>query len=114
MHNPVGKGVETFLDQDALQAVPAQISPDAQRSLTPRRVVGDEVLGIAPVIEQFFGAQRVEQRRHHRCIVTLLEQFTAQILGCMVAPRERVESRRPCRAGVEWLYPGAAQGVTPL
>jgi len=77
MHNPVGKGVETLLDQSALQAVAAQIGAYTERSLSPGRMISHEILGVAPVIEQFLGAQRIEQRRDDRRIVTFLEQFTA-------------------------------------
>jgi hypothetical protein len=77
VHNPLGKGVETFLDQGPLQAVAAQIGSYAERSLSPRRMISHEILGVAPVIEQFFGAQRIEQRRNDYRIVTFLEQFTA-------------------------------------
>ncbi len=114
MHNPLGIGVQAFLDQRPLHAVPAQIRSHAKRPLTPRRMIGHEVLDVPPVIEQFFGAQRIQQRRHDRCIVTLLEQFSAQILGCVVAARQRVERRHAGRAGIEWLDRPATQGVTPL
>ena len=77
MHNPVGKGVETFLDQPPRKAQPAQIGADADRSLASGRVVGHEILRVAPVIEQFFAAQRLEQRRDDCCIVTFIEEFTA-------------------------------------
>jgi len=77
MHNPVGKGIETFLDQGALQAVAAQIGAYAQRPLSPGSMIGHEILGVAPVIQQFFGAQRFEQRGNDHRIVTFLEQFTA-------------------------------------
>ena len=77
LRNPVGKGVETFLDKNSLQAVPAQLGTHAQRSLTPRGMIGHEVLRVTPVIEQFFALQRVEQRCDDRRIVALLEQFTA-------------------------------------
>jgi hypothetical protein len=76
MHNPVGKGVETLLDQRPHQAVAAQIGTYADRSLTPRGVIGHEVLRVPPIVEQFFGAQRIEQRRNDHCIVTLLDEFT--------------------------------------
>ena len=77
MHNPVRKGVETLLDQRPFQAVAAQIGTYAERPLTSRGMVGHEIRRIAPIVEQFFGAQRIEQRRNDHCIVTLLEQFTA-------------------------------------
>ena len=77
VHNPLGKGVETFLDQRPLQAVAAQFGSYAERSLSPRRMISHEILGVAPVIEQSFGAQRIEQRRNDYRIVTFLEQFTA-------------------------------------
>jgi hypothetical protein len=77
LHNPVGKGVETLLDQSPLQAVPSQIGAYPQRPLAPRRMISHEVFRVAPVIEQFFGAQRIEQRCNDRYIVTLLEQLTA-------------------------------------
>jgi len=73
MHHPVGKGVQTLLDRSPLQAVPAQFGAHAQRPLAARRVIGHEILGVAPIIEQFFRAQRIEQRRDDRYIVTLLE-----------------------------------------
>jgi len=77
MHNPVRKGVEALLDQRALQTVAAQFGAYAQQPLAPRGMIGHEVLREAPIVEQFFGAQRLEQRRNHHRIVTFLEQFTA-------------------------------------
>ena len=85
MHNPVRKGVETLLDQNPFQTVPAQLGANPQRSLTPCGMIGDKIFRIAPVIEQFFGAQRIEQRRDDRSIVTFLEQLTVQIRRRMVA-----------------------------
>jgi hypothetical protein len=114
LQNPLGKGVETLLDQCPLQAVPAQIGAYPERSLAPRRMISHEVFRVAPIIEQFFRAQRIEQRCNDRYIVTLLEQLTAQILGCVVAASERVERRRPSRARVEGFDLLATQGVTPL
>jgi hypothetical protein len=35
-------------------------------------MISHEILGVAPVIEQFFGAQRIEQRRNDHRIVTFL------------------------------------------
>jgi hypothetical protein len=77
LHNPVGKGVETLLDQNPRKAQPAQIGADTDRSLAAGRVVGHEILRVAPVIEQFFAAQRLEQRHDDCCIVTFIEEFTA-------------------------------------
>jgi hypothetical protein len=77
LHNPVGKGVETLLDQNPCKAQPAQIGADTDRPLAAGRVVGHEILRVAPVIEQFFAAQRLEQRRDDCCIVTFIEEFTA-------------------------------------
>jgi len=65
LRNPVGKGIEAFLDQSRFQTVAPQLRTHPQRPLTPLGVVGDEILGVAPVVEQFLGAQRVEQRRNH-------------------------------------------------
>jgi len=114
LHNPVGKAVETFLDQGSLQAVPAQFGPHPDRSMAPSRMIGHEILGVAPVIEQFLGTQGLEQRCDDRRIVTLLEQLTAQIPGSVVAAGERIESRRACRPRIERLYLAADQGATPL
>ena len=77
MHNPVGKGVEALPDQISLQAVPAQISAHAQGALAPRGVIGHEILQVAPIIEEFLGTQRFEQRRNDRPIVPLIEELTA-------------------------------------
>jgi hypothetical protein len=40
-------------------------------------MIGHEVLRVALVIEQFFGAQRFDQRRDDRRIVPLIEELTA-------------------------------------
>ena len=77
VHNPVGKGVEALPYQISLQAVPAQIGAHAQGPLAPRRMIGHEVLSVAPIIEQFLGTQRFEQRRDDRRIVPLIEELTA-------------------------------------
>ena len=77
MHKPVRKGVEVLLDQRPFQAVAAQIGTYAERPMTSRGMVGHEIRRIAPIVEQFFGTQRIEQRRHDHRIVTFLEQFTA-------------------------------------
>ena len=77
MHDPVGKGVEALLDRNSLQTQPAQIGAHTERPLSPRGMMGHEVLRVASIVEQFFGAQRIQQRRNDRYIVTLLEQLTA-------------------------------------
>ena len=77
MHNPVRKGVEALPDQIPFQPVPAQIGAHAQGPLAPRRMIGHEVLSVAPIIEQFLAAQRFEQRRNDYRIVPLIEQLTA-------------------------------------
>ena len=77
MQNPVGEGVEALPDQISLQAVPAQIGAHAQGPLAPRGVIGHEILKVAPIIEQFLGTQRFEQRRNDRRIVPLIEELTA-------------------------------------
>jgi hypothetical protein len=77
VRNPVGKGVEALPDQIALQAVPAQIGTQAQGPLAPRGVISHEILQVAPIIEQFLGTQRFEQRRNDHRIVPLIEELTA-------------------------------------
>jgi hypothetical protein len=114
MPNPVGNGVEAFLDLGPLQPVAAQVGADAERPVTPRRMIRHEILGEAPVIEQFFRAQSIEQRRNDYRIVTFLEQFTAQIVGRVVATSEGIERRDAGRPCIERLDLLAAQGVTPL
>src|SRR5580692_7698453 len=114
MYKPVGVGGDIFLDILPLQAVPAQIRAHAKRSLTPGSMKTDKIFHITPIVEQFLGAQRIEQERDDPGIVTLLVKFSAQILGCVVAPRQRVERENPCRASILGLYAPASQGVTPL
>ena len=114
LHNPVGKLAETVLDQGAVQSTPAQVGAHAQRPLTPRGMKSHEVLRVSPIVEQFFRAQRFEQRRNDHCIVTLLEQLTAQILGCVVSPGKRVERCRSGSTRIERFDLLPAQGVTPL
>ena len=94
--------------------MPAQLGAHAHRSLSSRRVKGHEVLRVAPIIEQFFSAQRIEQRRHDRYIVTVLEQLKAQFRGRVVTLGERVERGRSDRARIEGVDVPATQGVTPL
>jgi hypothetical protein len=77
VHDPVGKGVETLPDQISLQAMPAQIGAHTQGPLAPRGVIGHEILQVAPIIEEFLGTQRFEQRRNDRPIVPLIEELTA-------------------------------------
>ena len=77
LHNPVRKGVETFLHQNSVQSVPAQLGAHPHWPLAPRGMIGDEILREAPIIEQFFAAQGLEQGRNDPCIVTFLKQFTA-------------------------------------
>ena len=57
---PVRKGREALLGKFPLQSVPAQFRPDAQRPLSPGGMIGYEILGVAPVIEQFFGAEGLD------------------------------------------------------
>jgi hypothetical protein len=75
--NPVGIGVEALPDQISLQTVPAQLGAHAQGALAPRGVVGYEILQVAPIVEQFLGTQRFEQRRNDQRIVPLIEELTA-------------------------------------
>jgi hypothetical protein len=74
----------------------------------------DKIFHITPIVEQFLGAQGIEQERDDRSIVTLLVKLSAQILGCIVAPRQGVERENPRRASILGLYAPASQGVTPL
>ena len=92
---PVGVGREIVLDGGPLQAVPAQFRSHAKRPLASGGMIGDEILHVAPIVEQLFGAQRIEQERHDAGIESLLQEFKAQILRCVVAPRQRVERESP-------------------
>ena len=77
LHNPVRICVETFLDQSPCKAVPAQLGAYADGALAPGGVIGHEILSVAPIIKQFFGTQRLDQRCDDHRIVTLLEQLAA-------------------------------------
>jgi hypothetical protein len=57
--------------------MPAQLGADAQGPLAARSMIGHEILRVALVIEQFFRAQRLEQRRDDRRIVPFIEELTA-------------------------------------
>ena len=94
--------------------MPAQIRSHAKRTLAPGSMQGHEIFHITPIVEQFLGAQTIEQRRNDRCIVALLDQFEPQVLGCIIAPRQRVERENPRRAGVQGQEWPSNQGVTPL
>ena len=72
MRKPVGVGGNTFLDVLPLQAVPAQFRSHAKRSLAPGSMKTDKIFHIAPIVEQFLGAQGIEQERDDHSIVTLL------------------------------------------
>ena len=72
MQEPVGVGSEIFLHGRSLQAVPAQFRSYAKRPLASRGVIGEEIFHITPIVEQFLGAQGIEQERDDHSIVTLL------------------------------------------
>jgi hypothetical protein len=114
MREPVRVGSKIFLDSSSPQAVPAQFRTHAKRPLASGSMIDDEIFHITPIVEQFFGAQRIEQKRHDSSIVTFLEQFKAQIFRCVVAPRQRIEGEDPGCARVLGLGRTANQGVTPL
>ena len=114
MRRPVGVGGDIFLDILPLQPVPAQFRAHAKRSLAPGSMKTDKIFHITPIVEQFLGAQGIEQERDDRSIVTLLVKLSAQILGCVVAPRQGIERENPRRASILGLYAPASQGVTPL
>jgi hypothetical protein len=52
--------------------VPAQFRSHAKRSLAPGSMKTDKIFHIAPIVEQFLGAQGIEQERDDCGIVTLL------------------------------------------
>jgi len=114
VQDPVRKGAETLLDLGSLQSVPAQFGAHAPRSLAAPGMKGYEAFRVTPIVEESFGAQRVEQHRHDRCIVTLLEQFTSQFSRRVVTAGERVERRRSGRARIERFDLLATQVATPL
>jgi len=74
----------------------------------------NEVLHVAAIIDEFFGQEARDHGVGHWWIVTLLEQFAAQILRCVVAPRQCIQRRHAGGARVERIYPRAGQGITPL
>ena len=87
MRKPIGVSGDIVLDILSLQAVPAQFRSHAKRSLAPGSMKTDEIFHITPIVEQFLGAQGVQEERDDHGIVTLLVKLSAQILGCVVAPR---------------------------
>src|SRR5271154_3542144 len=76
-------------------------------------MIGQEVLQVAAIIDQFlFGKpldQLVDDGRH----ITLVEQLAAQAPRRVVAPRQCIERRESSRARIVWIYLAAAQ-ITPL
>ena len=73
-------------------------------ALAPAGVIGHEVLEIAAIVEQFLGAQPIYELVDHRGVVSLAEQLAAQLFRGVIAPREGIERRGACRAGVERIY----------
>jgi hypothetical protein len=77
VQHPVRISRQAFLDQLPLQALLPQTHSHAHGTLASRRMIRHEVLHIPPVIDEFFGAQRLDQRRDNAAIVTFFEQFSA-------------------------------------
>ena len=77
MQHPVGVSRQTFLDQAAFQALLSQVQTHTRRALASCRVIGHEVLHVPLVIDKFFGAKRLDQRRDNVAIVTFFQQFSA-------------------------------------
>jgi len=72
------------------------------------RVVGDEILEVAPVVEQSLRAQLLDQLVDQSCVEPLVPQLAAQLAGGVVAPRQGIERRNACRPRIERLYRAAA------
>jgi hypothetical protein len=77
VQHPIRVARQAFLDQIPLQALLPQAQSHTHRALASCSVIGHEVLHIPPVIDKFFGAQGIDQRRNNDAIVTFFEQFSA-------------------------------------
>jgi len=109
LRHPVRIGIDACLGLRIQHAPLAQFGAHPIGPVAARRLVGNKILQIAAVVDQFLRAQPLDQRSDHSQIVTLVEQLTAQLVGCMVAPRQRIERRDPGCARIERLYLAAAQ-----
>ena len=95
VREPVRISAEALLDQGGLNTLALKLDTHAQRPLTPSCVIADEILGEPAIIEQLFAAQLFDQRLNEDAIEAFLQQFTAQFLGRIAAPRQRVERNDP-------------------
>src|ERR1700674_3426072 len=85
--DPVAIGRQSLLDDLTLQADFPQVRAHPPRPLAPCRATADEAFDVAAVVDEPFAAQPLDHASHDGWIVTLIEQFAAQILGGVIAAR---------------------------
>lgn len=112
--DPVGIPTQCVLHHYAVNSELLQVRAHPDGSVTPCRMVGDEVFHVATIVNQLFGAERLDDLPDHRRIVTLIDQFAAQIRGTAVATRQCVERRHSDGPRIERLYARVPPGVTLL
>ncbi len=99
--DPVGIRFDGVFDQGTLHPHFTQVRSHPQRSLAPPGMVGHEVLDVAAVIDELLGAQPLDHFPDDGVIVTLIDEFAAQILGRTIAARQGIERRHPGGTRIE-------------
>jgi hypothetical protein len=112
--NPIRVRPDAILHHVIRKTQSSKVGAYSQGPLAPRCTKTDEVLHVTAIVEEFFGTQPLDDLADDRRTVALLEQFPAQIIGCVIAPGQAIERRYSGGTRIERVYFWARQGFTPL
>ena len=114
MGDPIAVRPDAILHHVIRKTQFSKVGAHPEGPLAPRCTKTDEVLHVAAIVEEFFGTQPIDDVADDRRIVALIEQFPAQILGCMIAPRQPIQRSDSGGTRIQRVYFRTGQGSTPL
>ncbi len=103
MRQPFREGGDAGFHEFSLQPSPAQRGAHVQRSMTIGRMVADEIIHVAAIIEQVLIEKPPDDAGNDASVVALVNQFSPEFLGSMIPTRERVECEHSGSAGVRGI-----------
>jgi hypothetical protein len=93
LSRPVRVGAYAQVDFRRLEAQFSEIRADSVRPLAAAGVIGDEVLEIAAIVEQFLGSQPFYHLADNRLIEAPVEELRPQFARSVIAAGQRIERR---------------------